>query len=103
MKAHARSLPTLHGAKADHAVTSSRPGFLRKDPGALGQETDMLDKVKRAVAPAQRAAPLDVAMLSVATAVPPHVLSQADIAARALMISPQFARLDSLYANTGIE
>src|SRR5262245_37634596 len=74
-----------------------------RDPAALRQETDMLDKVKRGVATAQRAEPLDVAILSVATAVPPHVLSQADVAARAVMISPQFARLDSLFANTGIE
>src|SRR5262245_36116365 len=63
----------------------------------------MLDKARGSIATARRAEPLDVAILSVATAVPPYVLSQADAAARALRVAPQFARLDGLYANTGIE
>ena len=63
----------------------------------------MLKKVERSTATSRLPAPLDVSILSIATAVPPHKVSQADVAERALMISPQFARLDSLYANTGIE
>jgi alkylresorcinol/alkylpyrone synthase len=63
----------------------------------------MLDKIRNGIATARRTGTLDVAMLSVATAVPPHVLSQAEAAARALIVAPQFARLDCLYANTGIE
>lgn len=63
----------------------------------------MLDRVQQSVAAREPARALDVAILSVATAVPPNVLSQADVAQRALMISPQFARYDSLFANTGIE
>ena len=40
---------------------------------------------------------------SVATAVPEHVTGQQEIAERAQKIFPQFARLDALYNNTGIE
>jgi alkylresorcinol/alkylpyrone synthase len=46
---------------------------------------------------------LDIEILSVATAVPPHVTGQQDIAERAHKIYPQYARLDALYTNTGIE
>lgn len=41
--------------------------------------------------------------MSVATAVPRHVTGQAEVSERAQKIYPQFARLDALYKNTGIE
>ena len=44
-----------------------------------------------------------VEISSVATAVPEHVTGQQEIAERAHKIFPQFARLDALYNNTGIE
>ena len=54
---------------------------------------------------ASRAAPspVSVEIASVATAVPSNVTVQADIAERAQILYPQYARLDSLYTNTGIE
>ena len=48
-------------------------------------------------------AAIDVAILSVATAVPEHRVTQQEMADRARIISPQFPQLDSLYMNTGIE
>lgn len=50
----------------------------------------------------QRAA-VSVEIASVATAVPKYVTGQAEVSERAQKIYPQFARLESLYANTGIE
>src|SRR5262245_28446875 len=50
-----------------------------------------------------RPSPVSVEIASVATAVPANVTVQADIAERAQMLYPQYARLDSLYTNTGIE
>lgn len=44
--------------------------------------------------------PIDIA--GIATAVPPHVVSQEDAATRACERYPQFARLSDLFANTGI-
>ncbi len=44
-----------------------------------------------------------VEIASVATAVPEHRVSQADATERAQKFYPQFARLDALYTNTGIE
>jgi alkylresorcinol/alkylpyrone synthase len=55
---------------------------------------------------AERRAPratVGVEIASVATAVPCHVTGQTEISARAQKIYPQFARLDALYTNTGIE
>jgi alkylresorcinol/alkylpyrone synthase len=46
---------------------------------------------------------IQVEIASVATAVPEHVTGQQEIAERAQTIFPQYARLDGLYANTGIE
>ncbi|CAN1723404.1 alkylresorcinol/alkylpyrone synthase [Hyphomicrobium sp. 1Nfss2.1] len=45
----------------------------------------------------------EVEIVSVATAVPKHVTGQAEVSERAHKIYPQFARLDALYTNTGIE
>ncbi len=47
--------------------------------------------------------PVDVAILSVATAVPENKVTQQEMAERAKVISPQFSQFDSLYVNTGIE
>ncbi len=63
----------------------------------------MLDRVQRKAAEGALTGTLDVAILSLATAVPPNVLGQAEIAARAHAVFPQFARLDGLFGNTGIE
>jgi alkylresorcinol/alkylpyrone synthase len=55
---------------------------------------------------ADRRAPeaaVEVEIASVATAVPRHVTGQTEISERAHKIYPQYARLDALYANTGIE
>lgn len=48
-------------------------------------------------------APVVVEIASVATAVPQHVVTQEDAHERARIVYPQFARLDALYKNTGIE
>lgn len=44
-----------------------------------------------------------VEIASVATAVPEHVVTQADATERAQKVYPQYARLDALYKNTGID
>jgi alkylresorcinol/alkylpyrone synthase len=49
------------------------------------------------------ASPVHVEIASVATAVPKHVTGQEEISERAHKIYPQYARLDALYTNTGIE
>lgn len=46
---------------------------------------------------------VSVQIASVATAVPVHVTGQEEVAERAQKVFPQYARLDSLYKNTGIE
>jgi alkylresorcinol/alkylpyrone synthase len=51
----------------------------------------------------RRAAAVEIEIASVATAVPEHVTGQAEVAERAHKIYPQYARLDALYTNTGIE
>ena len=45
----------------------------------------------------------EVAIAGVATGVPEHRVSQDDIAERAKAVFPHLARLEGLYANTGIE
>ncbi len=52
---------------------------------------------------ADAVAQVGVEVISVATAVPKHVITQEDAAWRAQKIFPQFARLDALYTNTGID
>jgi alkylresorcinol/alkylpyrone synthase len=49
------------------------------------------------------ASPIDVEIAAVATAVPEHITGQQEIAERAHKLYPQYARLDALYTNTGIE
>jgi alkylresorcinol/alkylpyrone synthase len=63
----------------------------------------MLERVERAEAALRSKAGFDVAVASVATAVPANVVAQAHAAARARAVYPQFAHMDSLYANTGIK
>jgi len=53
---------------------------------------------ERALAPA-----IAVEIASVATAVPCNVVGQEEAAERARKVYPQFARLDALYTNTGID
>ncbi len=63
----------------------------------------MLETAARTKPAGHRAQAFDVAITGVATAVPPHKVSQDDIAERAKAVFPHLARLDGLYANTGIE
>jgi len=63
----------------------------------------MLETAARTTPAGQRAQAFDVAITGVATAVPPHRVSQEDIAERAKAVFPHLARLDGLYINTGIE
>jgi alkylresorcinol/alkylpyrone synthase len=44
-----------------------------------------------------------VSILSIATAVPGHAVTQNEVAERAKAVWPQFYKLEQLYANTGIE
>lgn len=51
----------------------------------------------------QRAGAVGVSILSLATAVPEHLVTQNEVAERAKAVWPQFYKLEQLYANTGIE
>src|SRR5262245_34642605 len=46
---------------------------------------------------------LDVAILSVATAVPEHTVAQNEAFERAKRVFPHLARMEALYNNTGVE
>jgi hypothetical protein len=61
----------------------------------------MLEAASRPKKARQGARTFDVAIAGVATAVPPHKVSQEDVAERAKAVFPHLARLDGLYANTG--
>ncbi len=50
-----------------------------------------------------KAAPPTVEIAAVATAVPQHVVTQEDAKFRAQKVYPQYARLEALYTNTGID
>ena len=63
----------------------------------------MLETAARTTQNRHKAQAFDVVIAGVATAVPPHKVSQDDIAERAKAVFPHLARLDGLYANTGIE
>jgi alkylresorcinol/alkylpyrone synthase len=63
----------------------------------------MLETAARSERTGRRTQSFDVAITGVATAVPPHRVSQDDVAERARAVFPHLARLDGLYANTGIE
>jgi alkylresorcinol/alkylpyrone synthase len=62
----------------------------------------MLEKVDKRPAPSGSTARFDVAVASVATAVPDHEVTQSEMVERARAVYPQFSHMDSLYANTGI-
>jgi alkylresorcinol/alkylpyrone synthase len=63
----------------------------------------MLETAARAEQTRRRTQSFEVAITGVATAVPPHRVSQDDVAERARAVFPHLARLDGLYGNTGIE
>ena len=63
----------------------------------------MLEKVTKAEAVRSRAAGFDVTIASVATAVPDYTVSQEEVIARSRDVFPQFAHMESLFVNTGIE
>ncbi|MEJ0013617.1 MAG: type III polyketide synthase [Bauldia sp.] len=63
----------------------------------------MLDKVETAARDKRRSATFDVEIAAVATAVPHQAISQEEMRQRARVSYPQFASIDSIYANTGIE
>jgi alkylresorcinol/alkylpyrone synthase len=63
----------------------------------------MLETAVRSEQAGRRTQSFEVAITGVATAVPPHKVSQDDVAERARAVFPHLARLDMLYANTGIE
>jgi alkylresorcinol/alkylpyrone synthase len=62
----------------------------------------MLQKVSRSES-GRSTTRFDVAVASVATAVPSFEVSQAEMVARAREVYPQFAHMDSLFINTGIK
>lgn len=63
----------------------------------------MLDELRQTGPRQGVGAAFDVEIASVATAVPANVVSQMDVAERAQRVFPQFAHMQSLYANTGID
>lgn len=63
----------------------------------------MLDTVETTAHRRARFAAFDVEIAAIATAVPPEALSQEETRQRARVSYPQFASIDSLYANTGID
>ena len=63
----------------------------------------MLTKAKVLDADRAAASAVSVEIASVATAVPVHTITQDDAAIRAQTFFPQFARLEALYTNTGID
>jgi alkylresorcinol/alkylpyrone synthase len=62
----------------------------------------MLETVGKSDAASPVRAEFDVAIASVATAVPANIVTQAHATERAREVYPQFAHMDRLYANTGI-
>jgi alkylresorcinol/alkylpyrone synthase len=60
-------------------------------------------QAERLIAERPAASAIDVEIAAVTTAVPEHVIGQSDVAERAHKLYPQYARLDALYKNTGIE
>ncbi len=50
----------------------------------------------------RKTAAFDVEIAAVATAVPEHVIAQAEVERRSRRFYPQFAHMAALYANTGV-
>jgi alkylresorcinol/alkylpyrone synthase len=69
------------------------------------QQADLLMTTHAQLLAAGRSGPsaIDVEIAAVATAVPEHVNGQEEVAERAHKLYPQYARLEALYTNTGIE
>jgi alkylresorcinol/alkylpyrone synthase len=63
----------------------------------------MLDKVETAARDSRRAATFDVEIAAIATATPPNAISQEEMRQRARVYYPQFASIDSIFGNTGID
>ena len=62
----------------------------------------MLEKLGKSAAARRLAGNFDVAIASVATAVPEFAVGQTEMIAQSLAVFPQFAHMESLYANTGV-
>src|SRR5262249_23571297 len=84
-------------------VAKSNVAFLKppkgKVPGAHAPRTSALPIARACEPPSD----LDVAIVSVATAVPKHKISQREATARAKRLFPHLASRDNLFLNTGIE
>jgi len=63
----------------------------------------MLDKVDLAKPDRRKVVPFNVAIGAVATAVPAFSIGQQELKRRILEYYPQFAQLESIYGNTGID
>lgn len=63
----------------------------------------MLTRPERTALEGTSPRPVEVEIASVATAVPQHVVDQSWASETAQTVYPQFARLDALYTNTGID
>ena len=83
-------------AKSNVAVLKSRPSLV---PGSQTARTSALRAARACETPGS----LDIAIASIATAVPKHRISQEEATARAKRLFPHLASRDSLFTNTGIE
>jgi alkylresorcinol/alkylpyrone synthase len=63
----------------------------------------MLDTLEKTARRGARTSGFNVEIAGIATAVPPNVVTQEEMRARAREAYPQFAHIDALYGNTGIE
>ena len=63
----------------------------------------MLDKVQSGTRAARKTGTLDIEIAAIATAVPPSSIDQLALKDQVLRFYPQFAHMESIYANTGIE
>jgi alkylresorcinol/alkylpyrone synthase len=71
--------------------------------GLIARIGRMQEELAAPVTPSHVRSRLDVEILSVATANPPHRVDQGEAVARVRSVFPHLARLEPLYANTGIE
>ncbi len=61
-----------------------------------------MDALNAATARDRKAAAFDVEIAGMATAVPDHVIAQAEVERRSRRFYPQFAHMAAIYANTGV-
>jgi alkylresorcinol/alkylpyrone synthase len=85
---------TLHYDCTHNAVPACT---LQRGKKPMPTDTELLDAARVA------ASAVAVEIASVATAVPEHVVTQEDAKFRAQKVYPQYARLEALYTNTGID